>query len=82
MRVCWWRVAETRRGVGNMNEKQKENTSKLLYKFTELTYTGIVVANLIPGKEFNKLSLLIGIGLGLICYLLALWLNRKDVQNG
>lgn len=66
----------------NMNDKQKENTIKLLYKFTELTYTGIVVANLIPGKEFNKLSLLIGMGLGLICYLLALWLSRKDEENG
>ena len=49
-----------------MNEKQKENTIKLLYKFTELTYAGIVVANLILGKEFNKLSILIGIGLGLM----------------
>lgn len=70
------------RNPKNMNDKQKENTIKLLYKFTELTYTGIVVANLIPGKEFNKLSLLIGMGLGLICYLLALWLSRKDGENG
>jgi hypothetical protein len=65
-----------------MNEKQRENTSKLLYKFAEITYTGVVIANLIPGKEFNKLSLFIGIFLGLICYLLAFWLNRKEKDNG
>lgn len=65
-----------------MNKQQRENTAKLLYKFVELTFTGVVVASLIPGKEFKKWSLVSGIFLGLICYLLAYWLNRKEDENG
>lgn len=62
----------------NMNKKQKESTAKLLYKFVEITYTGVIVANLIPGKEFNKWSLFSGMLIGLIAYLIALWLDKQE----
>lgn len=61
-----------------MNKIQRENTAKLLYKFTEITYTGVIVAGLIPGKEFRKWSLISGILIGLMAYLLAIWLNKQE----
>ena len=61
-----------------MNKKQRESTSKLLYRLVELTYTAVIIANFIPGKEFNKFSLFVGIFIGLIAFLIALWIDKKE----
>ncbi len=61
-----------------MNNKQRENLSKLLYKIAEITFAGVVVANLIPGKEFNKLSLFIGILISFIAFLIAYWIDGEE----
>ncbi|MDR4507027.1 MAG: hypothetical protein MRJ65_02105 [Candidatus Brocadiaceae bacterium] len=61
-----------------MNKKQRESTAKLLYKLVELTYIAVIIANFIPGKEFDKVSLLIGIIIGLIAYLIAFWTEHKE----
>lgn len=60
----------------------KEGTARLLYKFVEITYTGVIIANLIPGKTFNKRSLFLGILIGLIAYLIALWLDKQEDTHG
>jgi len=67
---------------GGMNKKQKESTAKLLYKFVEITYTGVIIANLIPGKTFNRWSLLSGVLIGLIAYLIAIWLDKREDKHG
>jgi hypothetical protein len=61
-----------------MNNKQRENLSKLLYKIAEITFAGVVIANLIPGKEFNKLSLLAGIMISFIAFLIAYWIDGRE----
>ena len=38
----------------------------------------VLYTNFIPGKEFNKFSLFVGIFIGLIAFLIALWIDKKE----
>lgn len=61
-----------------MNKKQRENTAKLLYDLVKLSFTGLIIAGMIPGKVVSILPLILGSVLAISAFTTAYWLERKE----
>jgi len=61
-----------------MNRKQRENTSKLLYDLVRFALVGIIFVNFVPGKEVSWISILAGLIIALLAYMLAYRLDSKE----
>ncbi len=61
-----------------MNKKQRESTAKLLYDLVKLSFTGLIIAGIIPGKLISSVSIIIGVVVLLLAFSIAYWLERKE----
>jgi len=61
----------------NVNRKQRENTSQLLYRIIEITFGGVVISGFLPGR-YNFLTLVGGLLVCLIAYKIAYNLDGKE----
>ena len=61
-----------------MNKKQRESTAKVLYDIVKLSFTGLIIAGIIPGKEISALPLIFGSSLAILAFAIAYWLERKE----
>ncbi|WP_295100686.1 DUF6722 family protein [uncultured Candidatus Kuenenia sp.] len=61
-----------------MNDKQRENISKLLFDLVKLTYTGIIIGGIILPKGLNLTHIILGVMLSTAFFGVGYWFTRKE----
>jgi len=61
-----------------VNDKQRENISKLLFDLVKLTYTGIIIGGIILPKGLNLTHIILGVMLSTAFFGVGYWFTRKE----
>jgi len=60
-----------------MNKTQRQNTSKLLYEFIKIIFSGVIISVFLPGK-FNIYTLLSSVVICILIYKAAHYFDSKE----
>ncbi len=63
-----------------MNEKQKDNSAKLLYDFCKIIFAIAIVSPIVQPEKFNKIIFAVGIIVSFIFYIFAYLLDKKQIK--